>query len=112
MATEEMVWHNDGHIMHLQLNKESVVITHITCPGGDCQHKDRCIVEWFLRRYGLECNVGVCAPSENMLIAWTVVGDPTDFDLCQVWTIPIDDEAFAAWLATQEIKDYSPEDTD
>ncbi len=96
-----MVWHKDGHIIHLQLNKENLVITHVTCPGGECAHKVGCVVEWFIRRFGLDCNVGVCAPEENMEIAWCLIGDETDLDLSQVWVIPVKDEAFAAWLVTQ-----------
>ena len=101
MDSSEMIWHKDGHIMHLQLNKENLLIFDVTCPGGECKNKVGCIVEWFLRRFGLDCNVGVAAPEENMEIAWCMVGDSENLDLCQVWVIPIGDEAFAAWLITQ-----------
>jgi hypothetical protein len=36
-----------------------------------------------------------------MQIAWTVSGDMALLDECQVWVMPINDEAFAAWLITQ-----------
>ncbi len=102
VTTDEMVWHNDGHIMHLQLAKENLVITHITCPKtGTCDHQVGCLVDWFLKRFGLDCHVGICAPEENLQIAWTLVGDPTDLDQCQIWVISTTDEAFAAWLVTQ-----------
>lgn len=101
MTSDEMLWHKDGHKMHLQLNKENLVITHVTCPGGECQHKGQCIVEWFLRRFGLDCNVGVAPPEENMEIAWCLVGETENLDLSQIWVIPISDEAFSAWLITQ-----------
>lgn len=97
-ATDSMVWHNDGHAMHLRLDKDILNIVKIDCPGGECSPANECIVTWFLMRYGLECNVGIAAPSPVMPIAWTVVGDIEDQELSQVWVIPIDDEAFAAWL--------------
>jgi hypothetical protein len=37
-----------------------------------------------------------------MPIAWSLVGDPHDLDAAQVWIIPTADEAFAAWLITQD----------
>jgi len=105
IATQEMVWHNDGHIMHMELRHNEVVITHVTCPGGEnasCFNKQvGCLVDWFLLRFGLECNTGVAPVSSDMTIAWTMSGDPTFIDECQVWVMPVDDEAFAAWLVTQ-----------
>lgn len=103
--TREMVWHNDGHIMHLELHQNEVLITHVTCPGGEassCQHPQvGCLVDWFLLRFGLECNTGVAPISADMTIAWTVSGDLNLIDECQVWVMPVNDEAFAAWLITQ-----------
>lgn len=101
-ATDSMVWHNDGHAMHLRLDKDTLNILQVDCPGGECCANGECIVTWFLMRFGLECNVGIASPSAIMPIAWTVVGDADDQDLCQVWVIPIDDEAFAAWLMSVE----------
>jgi len=99
------VWHRDGHSLYLQLNRSELTIQMIHCPG----HSDRkcktgkfdCIVDWFVSRYGLDCNVGVSEVSSDMEIAWTVQGDPEDSDLCQVWFIPTKDEAFSAWLEAQ-----------
>ncbi len=52
--------------------------------------------------YGLECNVGVTQPKPELEVAWTYVGDPEDGILSgQVWIIPVDDEFFHAWSATQ-----------
>lgn len=98
------VWHNDGHVMYLELNKAEVVVQTVVCPGeGECQHERLgCVVQWFMNRFGLDCNVGVCPPSGEMPIAWMLVGDRYDMDACQVWVIPTEDEAFAAWLVTQE----------
>jgi hypothetical protein len=97
------VWHNDGHIMHLELNRAEVVVTIVTCPGeGECLHERLgCIVQYFINRFGLDCNVGVCEPAGEMPVAWMIAGDPYDVDACQVWVIPTTDEAFAAWLITQ-----------
>jgi hypothetical protein len=101
MAVEDMVWHKDGHSLTLQISKENLVVLDVSCSGGVCQHKVGCIVQWFVRRYGFDCNVGVCDPERVLEIAWMVAGDPDDVETCQVWFIPVKDEAFSAWLATQ-----------
>ena len=103
--SEESVWHTDGHRIYMQLNRNELSIQIVTCP----KHEDRecnvgkfdCIVEWFLDHYGLDCNVGVSEVASDMEIAWMVQGDTSEPDLCQVWVIPIADEAFSAWLMTQ-----------
>lgn len=97
------LWHNDGHVLHLMLNKSQLLITEVDCPGdAECAH-DRvgCIVQYFVYTFGLECNVGVVEPHPELRIAWTVSGDTHDVDACQVWIIPSEDEAFAAWAITQ-----------
>lgn len=102
---DEIVWHNDGHRLHLQINRNELVVSSVTCPGGDDRQcaigKTDCIVQHFVDIYGLECNVGICDATSEMTVAWSAVGDMEDLDLCQVWIIPIDDEAFSAWLITQ-----------
>jgi len=102
---ETTVWHSDGHSIYMVLNRNEIEIQVVSCPGHEgreCQvGKFDCIVDWFLDRFGLDCNVGVCDISSTMEIAWSVQGDTSDPDLCQVWVIPIADEAFNAWLATQ-----------
>jgi hypothetical protein len=104
-AGSEILWHRDGHFFELQLNKHEIAIVNITCPDTEdraCKHEQAgCVVEWFLRRFGLDCNVGIAQPEPRMEIAWTLVGDTWDIDTCQVWVIPVNDEAFAAWLTTQ-----------
>lgn len=109
IQTEEMVWHKDSHAIQLQLSKSELRIVGITCPheGEDdapCKHPDApCVVKYFITRFGLECNVGVCVPKEHLTIAWTMVGGShNEIDACQVWFIPEDDEAFAAWIVTQQ----------
>ena len=101
------VWHSDGHSIYMVLNRNELEIQVVSCPGHEgreCQiGKFDCIVDWFLGRYGLDCNVGVCEISSTMEIAWSVQGDTDDIDTCQVWVIPVADEAFSAWLATQNI---------
>lgn len=110
-VNDSMVWHNDGHAIHLRLEKSTVSVVDVECPGvPECQHDYvGCLVKFFAMRFGLECNVGIADPAGRMGIAWTVVGDPRDIDLCQVWIIPIDDEAFAAWLMTVDVSPQ-PED--
>lgn len=104
-ASEEMVWHKDGHSVSLRINRSDLSIYHIHCPG----HEDRqcnvgkfeCVVRHFLETYGLDCNVGTCDASPILELAWSGIGDFDDPDNCQIWVIPVDDEAFAAWLVTQ-----------
>jgi hypothetical protein len=90
--------------MCLELNKSEVVITTVICPGGpECQHSTLgCLVQYFTHRFGLECNVGVAPPEAEMPIAWTFTGDTWDVDAAQVWVIPVADEAFSAWMITQQ----------
>ncbi len=104
-SLEEVVWHNDGHVMYLHLNRSEVTISQVVCPQTEDRQckvgKFDCIVTYFLETYGLDCNVGICECSGNLELAWSVVGDTDDPELCQVWVIPVDDEAFSAWLITQ-----------
>lgn len=110
---EEVVWHKDGHLLYLQLNRSELSVVMTLCPKSDdrkCQvGKFDCIVEWFLSRYGLDCNVGISEVASEMEIAWSVQGDTDDADLCQVWVIPTLDEAFGAWLETQQVGEVAPE---
>jgi hypothetical protein len=105
---DSTTWHMDGHSIYMQLRKSELVIQVISCPGHETRECATggfdCIVEWFLTRFGLDCNVGVSEVASTMEIAWSIQGDPTDPDLCQVWVIPVADEAFASWLATQTPK--------
>lgn len=109
-ASDSIVWHNDGHIMLLELNRAEVRVLYMTCPEeGPCQHPTLgCVVRYFVQRFGLECNVGVAVPTGEMPIAWSMQGDLYDLDASQVWIIPTTDEAFAAWLITQRT-DGDPE---
>lgn len=104
MVEEESVWHNDGHRISLELNRSNILVTETHCPGGsECGHATYgCMVSWFLTRYGLECNVGVAPASHEIEIAWMLSGDSYDLESAQIWVIPTSDEAFAAWLVTQQ----------
>lgn len=108
MQTEtELVWHNDGHVLSLRIEKSELVITGILCPhvdeSPDCHlTSDGCAVKWFINRFGLECNVGICSPAPQVEIAWAFTGNTElGIDSCQLWVIPTTDEFFAAWAATQ-----------
>jgi hypothetical protein len=100
-------WHDDGHVIWLELNKSELVILGVNCPNSDdpeapCRHRFvGCMVDWFMQVYGLECNVGVCEPSNELQIAWTIIGDTHDLDVCQCWIIPTSDDVFSMWAATQ-----------
>lgn len=102
----ETLWHKDGHRIHLQINRNELSVLMVSCPGHDdraCQMgRFHCAVQWFLDRFGLDCNVGVCDAASEIEVAWTIQGDPNDPDLCQVWVIPVTDLAFSAWLEAQE----------
>ena len=108
LTDEAMVWHNDGHTAILQINKNALEVVSVVCPhtgvkDAPCNHDDtECVVKWFLTTFGMECNVGVTKPAEMLKVAWTFVGDRhKELGSCQVWVIPIDDEAFSAWMVTQ-----------
>jgi hypothetical protein len=106
---EEVSWHNDGHIIILQLSTSTLRVVETICPHADsesaaCHHPDaKCAVEWFITRFGLECNVGVCAPEERLQVAWAFAGDwHRELEQGQIWVMPVNDEAFAAWIVTQQ----------
>jgi hypothetical protein len=111
IAENSVMWHDDGHIIWLELNKSDLVVLGVNCPHKSdpdeaCQADGYgCLVEWFIMRYGLECNVGVCEPSSEIAIAWSVVGNTHDLDLCQCWIIPITDDVFSMWATTQRKAD-------
>ena len=100
MSTKEVVWHVDGHSMQLELNKSVVSVASVICPNtGECSHPETsCVVDHFLRTYGLDCNVGQCDIDSSIEIAWTLVGGEKDLDSGQVWVIPRNDITFAGWL--------------
>ena len=104
----EMVWHNDGHVIHIRLNRAEVEITSIDCPGiegsGCHTEYDGCCVKWFLDRYGLECNAGLCPGAEAIEICWTLAGDRRDMEACQLWFMPVSDETFQAWITSRNSK--------
>ena len=104
-----MIWHDDGHVVVLQINKSELKILQTVCPHkGEkekpCNHPDtECVVDWFISRFGLDCNVGVCEPFPRLEVAWAFVGDKhREIESGQVWIIPKNDEAFAAWLISQK----------
>lgn len=101
--TDEIVWHADGHVVHLELNKAELNVVTVTCPKtGECEHEETsCIVAWFLTRFGLDCHVGVCPPEAEMSIAWALSGDRRDLDAAQVWVISTADDMWQAWSTQQ-----------
>lgn len=105
MASNDMVWHNDGHKIHLRINRSEIEITEVECPNegaGECATEyDGCSVIWFLDRYGLECNAGSCPATECIQICWTLSGDKRDLEAGQLWFMPLTDETFQAWLTSR-----------
>lgn len=105
MSANEMMWYDDGHVMYLELHRSEVVVTTVLCPNGNdhpCRSNKKvgCIVQFFIGRFGLECNVGVCPAEPEIAIAWSAVGDMSDVDLCQVWVVPVKDDIYSAWATT------------
>lgn len=107
---QDITWNKDGHVVSLQIEKNSLVVTGVYCPHSESENKpcylteDGCAVKWFLQVYGLECNVGIVAPSPEIEIAWSIVGNPVEgLGVCQVWVIPVDDEFFSAWAIAQGV---------
>jgi len=104
IQTNEMTWHNDGHSLSLRLNKSELEITEIFCPNSPdrkCGDDDFCVVDYFINRYGFDCNIGVCAPNGTMEICWSLAGDPDNPDESQLWFVPINDEVFYAWMTSK-----------
>lgn len=102
----DIVWHDDGHVISVRINKSELEVTGIRCPGlpdSLCADEDYgCLVTHYVNRFGMECNAGVCPASENLEVCWTLIGDRRNLDLAQVWFIPKTDETFAAWLITKK----------
>lgn len=102
----EQIWHNDGHKLILRINKSELQIMEVVCPSdesdeGECKDPaGQCCVRWFIDRYGMDCNGGVCPANEVLEICWTVVGGLNDLDSSQMWFMPLADDVFQAWLTT------------
>lgn len=100
-----IVWHDDGHFVELRLQRDVLVVTGVRCPGEEereCIHpQTECVVEWFLRTYGLDCHVGVCPPAESLSVAWSLVGNPGDLEDSQIWIVATTDELYRSWKDAQ-----------
>lgn len=100
----EQMWHNDGHFIVLRINKADLEILEIICPNkesGDCLNINReCAVQWFIGRYGMDCNGGVCPADRSIQICWTLIGDKNDYESAQLWFMPLNDDVFQAWLTS------------
>lgn len=111
---DEMAWHNDGHVILLSINKSELEILQITCPhdddDGDCHSDAGCIVNYFINRFGLDCNIGVCAPEPTLEICWALSGDRRDPEAAQLWFVPLNDDVFHAWLSTRKLESGASDD--
>lgn len=110
-AVRELIWHDDGHELHLRIERDQIAINPLACPHGEsedatCYHRglSGCVVRYFIQMYGLECNEGICPPDETMPIAWAFHGDLYDIDACRVWIMPKADTDFAGWLEVEQQK--------
>jgi hypothetical protein len=106
----EMVWHNDGHVLHLKIDRAELVVVSVDCPDlGECLSEEHgCVVQWFIDRFGMECNVGSCPASETLTICWTLSGSIKDMDAAQLWFMPLTDEVFNAWFVSR-VKNFDAE---
>lgn len=102
----EQIWHNDKHKIVLRINKSDLEVTEVICPDSEtkeCITEDgECIVRWFISRYGMECNGGMCPAQSEIEICWTLVGDIRNPDASQLWFMPLSDEIFQAWLVSRD----------
>jgi len=99
----EQIWHNDHHRLSLRINRSELEILEIICPAtepsADCINSEgECVVEWFISRYGMDCNGGICMAEHDMEICWTLIGDRNNPEAGQLWFMPLKDEVFQAWL--------------
>jgi hypothetical protein len=103
--TSEMVWHNDGHVIHLKINKSELEVVEVFCPNedvGECKNEwYGCVVKWFIDSFGMECNVGSCPALPEMEICWTMSGDGREIETGQLWFMPLADEVFNAWFISR-----------
>lgn len=110
----EQVWHNDGHILVLRINRSELEIVQVICPVEEnteaaCKNKkDECAVRLFIYRFGMDCNGGVCPPAKEIPICWTLIGDVDDLDSSQVWFMPLTDEIFQAWMVANGLNPDPP----
>lgn len=103
--SQEMIWHNDGHKLHLRINRCELEVVSIDCPNGEsgqCWVEDfGCAVTWFVDRFGMEPNAGACPAAETIEVCWTLAGNKRDLDEAQLWFMPITDEVFQAWFTAK-----------
>ncbi len=92
-------WHDDGHVIVLELKQNEVYVTTVMCPKEcKCSHADAdCVVTFFVEAYGLDVNVGTCPAAEKIQVAWTFIEKSKDLEGCQVWITPVDDPLFSAF---------------
>lgn len=103
----DIMWHDDGHTMYLELHRAELQVLTVNCPGGACAHPEvGCVVQYFVGEYGLDCHVGICPADAEMSIAWSLVGNPREIEACQVWVISVRDDMWQAFADAQ--RDPSP----
>lgn len=112
MSELEAVWHNDGHEIKVTLEQQHVHVALSECPNNHkpntaCYHEDvnGCVVDYFVELFGIECNVGTAPATNPLPIAWAYVGTSRNLEKTQVWIIPSNDDAFAAWFDDQTAKE-------
>lgn len=98
-------WIEDSHKIHFRLDRDELTIAYVECPFEGktalCNRfRDHCVVDTFVKVYGAECNVGSCAITGPMEIAWTPqVGgsDDLDSEFGAIYILPVDDVDYRAF---------------
>lgn len=110
MMNSEYVWHVDGHQVLLTVNMADVVASPGVCPfgqseGADCYHAgiDGCVVNYFVKHYGLDTNAGSVPATPILEVAWASAGDKWDIELVEFHMIPIADPQFAEWYVAVKL---------
>lgn len=112
MSEINLEWNPDGHQLKFVIDGEHLLVSMANCPnkrqkGTECwnEQAEGCIVDWFITQYELSCNHGTATVNGLMDIAWSIQGDTRDLASCQVWFLPIEDEAFASWFVERTSTD-------
>ena len=110
MAETEFNWHDDGHVIHVRLEKDSVSVVSGLCPYGGrkdtpCYHEgiNGCVVNYFVSMYGIDVNVGVADAAGTLPISWSYGGNSWEIDSATCWIIPNNDPNFATWAENERL---------
>ena len=100
-------WRDDGHSIHVRLEKDTISVQG-SCPfggrkGSPCHHEgiNDCVVRYFVNMYGIDVNVGVADAAGSMPVSWSYGGNQWEVDSSTCWIMPNADSNFAAWAENE-----------